>query len=65
MIGYVLARDAWGHGFATEALTAALDVLGIVRVQAGGLDLDYLRTRAPSMEVADLLERALAGGTER
>jgi hypothetical protein len=41
------------------------DVLGIVRVQAGGLDLDYLRTHAPSMEVADLLERALAGGTER
>lgn len=39
------------------------DVLGIVRVQAGRLDLDYLHTHAPSLDVADLLERALAGGT--
>jgi hypothetical protein len=39
------------------------DVLGIVRVQAGRLDIDYLRAHAPSIDVADLLERALAGGT--
>lgn len=37
------------------------DVLGIVRVQAARLDVDYLRTHAPSIGVDDLLERALAG----
>jgi [ribosomal protein S5]-alanine N-acetyltransferase len=26
MTGYVLARDAWGEGFATEALTAIVDL---------------------------------------
>src|SRR5215472_3486559 len=26
MIGYVLAKDAWGKGFATEALAAIIDV---------------------------------------
>jgi RimJ/RimL family protein N-acetyltransferase len=35
--GYVLARDAWGHGYATEALTAVVDVarhLGVRRLYA-------------------------------
>jgi RimJ/RimL family protein N-acetyltransferase len=35
--GYVLARDVWGAGYATEALRALLDVapsLGLRRVQA-------------------------------
>jgi RimJ/RimL family protein N-acetyltransferase len=36
--GYSLARDAWGHGFATEAATAvvqvALEIPSIWRVQA-------------------------------
>ena len=35
--GYVLAREAWGAGYATEALRAVLDVapdLGLCRVQA-------------------------------
>ncbi|HEU5311051.1 MAG TPA: GNAT family N-acetyltransferase, partial [Candidatus Eisenbacteria bacterium] len=35
--GYVLARDAWGHGYATEALTALTSLvpaLGIVRLYA-------------------------------
>lgn len=35
--GYVLARDAWGNGYATEALTAIVDIakkLGVVRLYA-------------------------------
>jgi hypothetical protein len=40
------------------------DVLGIVRVQGARLDLDYLRTNATILSVADLLERALREGTE-
>lgn len=35
------------------------DILGIVRTQADRLDLSYLRTWAPSLGIADLLERAL------
>lgn len=37
MTGYVLARDAWGKGFATEALTAIVDVaarIGVTRLSA-------------------------------
>jgi RimJ/RimL family protein N-acetyltransferase len=35
--GYVLAKDAWGQGYATEALTAMVDLacrFGIVRLYA-------------------------------
>jgi hypothetical protein len=35
------------------------DVLGILEVQAGSLDLDYLRKWAKELRVSDLLERAL------
>jgi len=35
------------------------DVLGIVRVQTGKLDLEYLRDSAKTLGVADLLDRAL------
>lgn len=38
------------------------DIRGIVRVQAGRLDHDYLRANAPLLDVADLLARALAEG---
>ena len=31
--GYVLARDAWGHGFATEALTAMVALATQLKVQ--------------------------------
>jgi ribosomal-protein-alanine N-acetyltransferase len=37
MTGYVLARDAWGNGYATEALQAMVDVsrrLALVRIYA-------------------------------
>jgi hypothetical protein len=35
------------------------DILGIVRVQAQHLDRDYLRVNAPTLDVADILARAL------
>lgn len=35
------------------------DILGIVRVQGARLDVAYLREHAPTLGVADLLERAL------
>jgi hypothetical protein len=38
------------------------DVLGIITVQAGAMDLGYLRTAAARIEVLDLLERALVDG---
>ena len=37
MTGYVLARDAWGKGYATEVLMAMIDVArqtGVVRLRA-------------------------------
>lgn len=36
--GYVLAQDAWGHGYATEALVAMVDLarsLGVLELTAG------------------------------
>jgi hypothetical protein len=38
------------------------DILGIVRVQASGLDREYLVAHAPALGVQDLLARALGEG---
>ena len=35
------------------------DILGVLKVQAGRLDMDYLRKWAVELNVADLLQRAL------
>ncbi len=35
------------------------DILGVLKVQAGRLDVDYLRKWAAELDVADLLQRAL------
>jgi hypothetical protein len=40
------------------------DVLGVLKVQGDGLDLDYVRRMAASLSVADLLARALREATE-
>jgi hypothetical protein len=37
-----------------------LDVLGVLRIQGERLDRDYLEYWAEELELADLLERALA-----
>ncbi len=36
------------------------DILGVMKVRAGDLDVGYLRTWAQALAVADLLERALS-----
>ena len=36
------------------------DVLGVLKVQEGALDLDYMRQTAQELKVEDLLERALS-----
>jgi len=41
------------------------DVLGILKVREGELDLDYLRTWARELQVTDLLERALNEAGEK
>ncbi len=35
------------------------DILGVLKIRAGELDLDYLREWADELEIGDLLERAL------
>ena len=35
------------------------DILGVLKVQAGRLDLNYLRKWATELNVADLLQRAM------
>lgn len=35
------------------------DILSVLRIQVGRLDLDYMRKWAPSLDVADLLERVV------
>ena len=35
------------------------DILGVMKVRAGDLDVGYLQKWAPALGVADLLERAL------
>jgi fructose-bisphosphate aldolase class 1 len=36
------------------------DVLGVIKVQAGALDVEYLQRMAKEINVDDLLERALS-----
>jgi hypothetical protein len=39
------------------------DILGVLKMRAGGLDLDYLQKWANELKVTDLLERALVQST--
>ncbi|HEX5706928.1 MAG TPA: hypothetical protein VFX96_06515, partial [Pyrinomonadaceae bacterium] len=55
----ILAKLRWhrrGGGASERQLT---DALGVLKVQGGNLDLDYMREWAGRMGVGDLLERLL------
>ena len=55
----VLQKLSWyqkGHGISERQWN---DVAGVIRMRGQDLDLAYLRTWAPHLDVSDLLERAL------
>ncbi len=55
----VLQKLRWFRASADVLERQLRDVGGVLRVQGARLDLRYLRTAAPRLGVADLLERAL------
>jgi hypothetical protein len=58
----ILAKLAWFKKGGCTSARQWNDVLGVVRIQEGRLDLAYLREWAPRLGVADWLERALVEG---
>ena len=60
----ILAKLEWYRMGGESSLRQWRDVLGVLRVQSGRLDLDYLRRMAATLDVTDLLERALEEATE-
>ncbi|MBN1148395.1 MAG: hypothetical protein JXA78_14140 [Anaerolineales bacterium] len=55
----VLAKLEWYHMGGKVSDRQWRDVLGVLKVQAGRLDLDYLHKWAIELHVADLLQKAL------
>lgn len=55
----VLAKLDWFHRGGRASERQWTDVLGVLRVQADALDLEYLARWAGELGVADLLDRAL------
>jgi hypothetical protein len=55
----LLAKLEWYRMGGEQSERQWRDVLGVLKVQAGTLDLEYLRTTAGELKVEDLLERAL------
>jgi hypothetical protein len=59
----ILGKLAWFKKGGCESSRLWNDVLGVVRMQEGRLDLPYLLEWAPRLGVAEWLERALREGT--
>jgi hypothetical protein len=55
----LLAKLEWFRMGGESSERQWRDVLGVLKVQAGTLDLEYLRSTAIELNVEDLLERAL------
>jgi hypothetical protein len=55
----ILAKLEWYRLGGSVSDRQWRDILGVVRVQAGWLDLDYLQKWASELDVTDLLQRAL------
>jgi len=56
----LLAKLAWYRQGGEVSERQWRDILGLLKVQAGALDLDYLRATAGDLGVNDLLQRALS-----
>jgi len=56
----VLAKLDWFHKGGDVSDRQWRDILGLLKVQAGALDLEYLRATARDLAVSDLLERAIS-----
>ncbi len=55
----ILAKLEWYHIGGEVSERQWCDVLGVLKVRADALDLDYLRKWASELKVSDLLERAI------
>lgn len=58
----VLAKLRWYRAGGETSDRQWADILGVLQVQTGRLDLDHMRRWAKNLGVDDLLERALAPG---
>ena len=59
----VLAKLEWYRAGGEISERQWRDVVGVLKTQAGRLDLDYLRQSAMALGVADLLDQAMAAST--
>lgn len=59
----VLAKLEWYKAGNEISDRQWLDILGVIKLQAGKLNIEYMREMANSLGVLDLLERALERGT--
>lgn len=59
----VLAKLEWYRAGNEVSDRQWLDVLGVIKLQAGKLNVEYMKDMAKTLGIADLLERALEKGT--
>jgi len=61
---FILAKLEWYRLGGEISDRQWRDILGVLSIRAGDLDLAYLQRWATELQVADLLERALQASTE-